>query len=81
MDKTKIVVWNANGLQQHSHELKAYIVANNIDIVLISETHFTEKNFLHIPNYKLDTTNQPAGTARGGTAEIIKDKILHTCNE
>ena len=27
------------------------------------------------------TTNHPAGTARGGTAVIIKDKISHTCNE
>ena len=54
MDQTKIDVGNANrnGLQQHSHE---YNAANNIDIVLISETHFTEKTFLHFPNNKYST--------------------------
>ena len=57
MDQTKIDVGNANrnGLQQHSHELKAYNAANNIDIVLISENHFIEKNFLHFPNNKYST--------------------------
>lgn len=81
MDRTKIVLWNANGLQQHAHELKAFIAANNVDIMLISETHFTNKNYVHIPNYKLYITNHPAGTARGGTAVIIKNSISHTCNQ
>ena len=66
MNQTKMFQWNANGLQQHLHELKAYIAANNIDIGLIAWTHFTEKIFLHFPNYKLYPTNHPAGTARGG---------------
>jgi hypothetical protein len=39
--------------------------------MLISETHFTEKSYLKLPNH----TNHPAGSARGKTAVIIKNSI------
>jgi hypothetical protein len=45
--------------------------------MLISETHLTEKSYLKLPNYKTYHTNHPAGTARGGTAIIIKNCIKH----
>ncbi|PNF20480.1 RNA-directed DNA polymerase from mobile element jockey [Cryptotermes secundus] len=54
-----------------------FLLNHNIDILLISETHFTTKNFFRIPNYITYTTNHPAGTARGGTAIIIKCTIQH----
>jgi hypothetical protein len=44
--------------------------------MLISETHFTEKSYLKLPNYVVYHTNHPDGTARGGTA-IIKNSIKH----
>jgi DNA-binding LacI/PurR family transcriptional regulator len=37
--KYKIAVWNANGLQQHAQELKTFLYDQNIDIIMISETH------------------------------------------
>lgn len=80
MRPTKLAIWNANGLQQHIHELKAFIADKQIDILLISETHFTEKSHLVIPNFKIYNTNHPAGTARGGTAVIVKNSISHVCN-
>jgi hypothetical protein len=41
--------------------------------MLISKTHFTEKeNYLKLPNCTVYHINHPAGTARGGTAIIIK---------
>lgn len=46
--------------------------------MLVSETHFTQKSFLRIKKYKIYATNHPAGTARGGSAIIIKDIINHT---
>jgi endonuclease/exonuclease/phosphatase family metal-dependent hydrolase len=49
----------------------------NIDVMLISETHFTEKSYLKLPNYAVYHTNHPAGTAQGGTAIIIKNTIKH----
>jgi hypothetical protein len=45
--------------------------------MLISNTHFTEKIYLKFPNNAVYHNNQPAGTARGGTATIIKNSIKH----
>ena len=80
MSETKLAFWNANGLQQHLLELKAFIADKNLDIVLISETHFTEKSYVRIPHYKIYHTNHPAGTARG-SAIIVRESISHTLNE
>jgi hypothetical protein len=48
-----------------------------MDVILISETHFTEKSYLKLPNYTGYHTNYPARTARGGTAIIIKNSTKH----
>ena len=77
----KIAVWNANGLAQRTLELKAFLVDQNIDVMMISETHFTKKNYLKIHNYKVYNTNHPDGKAHGGTAIIIRSKICHYENE
>jgi exonuclease III len=42
----QLALWNANGLHQHAEELKAFLSVRNIDIMLISETHFTDKSAL-----------------------------------
>ena len=73
----KIAVWNANGLSQHSTEVTQFLLDNQIDILLVSETHFTNKSFLRIKNHTIYHTTHPAGTARGGTAVIIKNSIKH----
>jgi exonuclease III len=41
----KIVLWNANGLAQHTEEVKNYIQNQQVDITLISETHFTTSRY------------------------------------
>lgn len=73
--RLKIVLWNANGLSQHNLELTSFICKNSIDIVLVSETHFSEKSFLKIPNFKIFCTNHPNNRAQGGTAIIINKNI------
>lgn len=73
----RIAVWNANGLLNHTHELKAFIASKCIDIMLISETHFTNKSYMNFKNYSIYNTNHPAGTARGGTAIIVDNNIRH----
>jgi len=73
----KIAVWNANGLQQHARELKMFVNEQNIDIMMVSETHFTDKNYLKVPKYKIYHTNHPDDKAHGGTAIIIRDDIKH----
>lgn len=80
-EEVNIVIWNANGLAQRSLELKTYIRTNNVDIMLISETHFTQKNFMKIPQYSIYSTNHPDGKAHGGTAIIIKNSIKHYENK
>lgn len=72
-----IAIWNANGLAQRILELKYFLIEKDIDVMLISETHFTQKNYIKIPNYTVYNTNHPDQKAHGGTAIIIKTKIKH----
>jgi exonuclease III len=78
----QFAVWNANGLTQHKEELKMYLSIYDINVMLISETHFTENNFIRIPHYIVYHTNHSALTARGGTAVLINSSIQHhqLCN-
>ena len=69
--------WKANGLQRHKDEIILFLKLNSIDILLISETHFTLKNYFTIPGYEICHTNHSDGTADGGTTIIIKDTIKY----
>ena len=73
----KIAHWNANGLSQHGLEVKTFINQHKIDILLISETHFTIKNYIKINKYTVYDTKHPDGRAHGGSAIIIKSSIKH----
>lgn len=73
----KLAVWNANGLCQHAQELQSFLQNNEIDVMLISETRFTNKSHIKIWNYSIYHTNHPDGTAHGGTAIIVKNGIKH----
>ena len=66
-----IAFWNANGLAQHTLEVKYFLNEKQIDILLISETHFTAKNYFTIPNFKFYHANHPDGTSHGGSAILI----------
>ena len=77
MGKLIIALWNANGLCQHAQELELFIKTHEIDILLISETHFTTKSYFRIRNYSTYSTNHPSGRARGGTAVIISNRLDH----
>ena len=74
-----MVLWNANGLSNLLLEIEAFLNVNNIDILLVSETHFTKKTFFKIPNYKIYHTMHadPDGTMHEGTAVIIKKYIKY----
>ncbi len=73
----RIATWNANGLLQHLKEVEAFLILQNIDVLLVSETHFTKESYAKIPGYKLYYTLHPDGAARGGTAILIKAAIKH----
>uniref|UniRef100_A0A6M2DG86 Putative rna-directed dna polymerase from mobile element jockey n=1 Tax=Xenopsylla cheopis TaxID=163159 RepID=A0A6M2DG86_XENCH len=73
----KIALWNANGLLNHKNEVEVFLKTNSIDILLISETHFTDKTYFKIPYYNFYHTYHPDGKSHGGTAILIKNNIIH----
>lgn len=77
MSILKIAIWNANGLSQHKNELKTFLINQDIDIMLISETHFTNQNNFKIPGYLVYDTKHPDGKAHGGSAILIKKRLRH----
>lgn len=77
----RIITWNANGLNQRARELEVFMLTNNIDIALISETHFSNKNHIKIRGYCAYWTTHPSERARGGTAILIKQNIQHYLQE
>lgn len=77
MSQLKIIFWNANGLSKHTLEVKEFLKANQVDIMLISETHFTQKTHFNIPQYDFYHVNHPDGKARGGSGILIRNVIKH----
>ena len=73
----KIALRNANGLLQHKEEIKIFLDHNAIDILLVTETHFTDRTYLRIPHYNAYFTNHPDNTAHAGTGILIKNNISH----
>ena len=74
----RVAQWNANGLQQRKEEVKLFLKQNLINILFISETHFTNKNHYTIPGYNLCYTCHPDGTAHGGTPDL-QDFFITNC--
>ena len=64
-------------MQNRKEEIILLLKQKFIDILLISETHFTTKNYFNISKYKLYYTSHPDGTAHEGTAILIKETIEH----
>lgn len=73
----KLALWNANGLTQHAEEIKVFINEHKLDIILVSETHFTNKSHFNVRNYTVYDTKHPDGTAHGGSAIIVNNSIKH----
>lgn len=73
----RIGAWNIDGLAPNKLELETLIKINNLDIILISETHFTDRSLVVIPGYTIYHTNHPDGKAHAGSAVIIKNNVKH----
>jgi hypothetical protein len=49
MDRSfKRATWNTNALAKHSQEIKTFIFSQNVNILLVSETHFTNKSYFRL---------------------------------
>jgi hypothetical protein len=73
----RIALWNANDLAQHKDEIQLFLQQNIIDILLISEAHFTTKTYFKIPQYNIYYTNHPDDNAHVDTAVLVKQTISH----
>jgi exonuclease III len=50
-NRLRLALWNANGLTQHAEQLHTFISYHKMDVMVISETHFTEKSYFKLPFY------------------------------
>jgi len=58
-------------------ELTQFLNKNNIDIILLVETHLTNKNNFQIRVCSFYRTDHPDGKAHGGTGILIRERIKH----
>ncbi|KAL0271857.1 UNVERIFIED_CONTAM: hypothetical protein PYX00_008819 [Menopon gallinae] len=73
----RIALWNANGLAQRKLEVETFLTSDNIDVLLISETHFTSTSFFRISRYSFYDTQHSDGAAHGGSAILIRSSLRH----
>lgn len=73
----RIVTWNANGLVRRKLELESFLREEKIDVMLISETHFTNLTVFRIYGYQTYSIEHSSNKTRGGTAMIIRNSIQH----
>ena len=73
-----ILLWNANGILNNTNELQISLIENQVDIAMISETHLTNNSAFKIFGYNILRADHPDGTAHGGSALIISNKLAHT---
>lgn len=77
MCNLRIMTWNANGLSQRRTELEAALHINNIDVCLVSETHYTKESYVKLKGYKCYQALHPDNKAHGGSAVLIKENLQH----
>jgi len=59
------------------NQVKMFILNNNIDIMLVWETHFIEKYYYEMPFYSIYHIMHPNGTIYDGSAIIIKNNVRY----
>ena len=77
MAALRISMWSANGVSRHKLELTHFLYDKHIDVMLLSETHLTNKYNFQIRGYLFYGTDHPDGKAHGGTGILIRNRIKH----
>lgn len=72
----KIALWNANELSHQVFEVETFKI-NKINILLVFETHFTNKNYFKIHNYEFYQTMHLDVTAHERSAVLVRNNIKH----
>jgi hypothetical protein len=58
-------------------EVEVFLNTQKIDILLVSEPHFTEQTYVNIPNYTTYATNHPDERAYAYSALIRRKDVKH----
>ena len=66
-----------NGLSSHRPAFQTFLDMHQIDIALVSETHFTSRTVFRLPRYTVYHTIHPDDTAHGGAAVILRSSLRH----
>ena len=80
MNNLKILFWNCQGVLRKRLELIHFVHHHKIDILLLNETHLSDKTNFKIPNFHGYFSNRPSVAGRraaGGTAIFVHRNISH----
>lgn len=69
-----VAFWNANGIRYDKYLIGHFLEENDIDILLVNETHLNQQCKLTIRGYEVYRNDKGS---YGGTAVIIKSGIYH----
>jgi hypothetical protein len=75
-NKINVMLWNANSIVPKKHEFFDFLIENDIQIALLSETYLKPgTSFYHsdFSCYRLDRV----GRAKGGVAIVVHRSIPH----
>ena len=68
----EFVTWNANGVKNKINDLRDFIEEQDLDLVLLTETHLNAGDRLRIRNFKTYRSDR-VDYRGGGTAIIVRD--------
>ena len=78
LGKIRVVAWNSNGLTPTRRlEMCRFLDFYQVDICLVSETHFTKESFMRVGGYDSYWVNHPSDNSRGGVALLIRNGLSH----
>jgi hypothetical protein len=69
--------WNVSGVLQKRSELQLFLDEQKIDVCLLTESYLTNKFYVKLKGYEVYHTVHTQNTARGGSAVLITDNMLH----
>lgn len=69
--------WNVNGTNQNKVELPVSLDNSGIDVLLISETHLTDKSNFMIHVFKFNNTKHPDVKVHAVLVNLMKNYIKH----
>lgn len=70
-----LINWNANGLRTRTNELRHFLNAEKVDIMVLTETRLNVNDRLNVTNYK--TYRHDSNYRGGGVAILIRKNIPH----